>query len=497
MLLPLLQQFPGRVNVSLYHTPDLRGFLKKLIPERYNEVVSVQHLKVYIFDDTFVTSGANLSDSYFVNRQDRYIRIDGCCELATFYESLVKAICSFSFCLHANNTLSIDQSFGIHPFKGSKKDFQEAARDRVEFVISPKGRTVSKLQHETESSISSTFGNDQMKVRTSVHEATSVSNGDSGVGSNVDHGSDDSETTNISRIDTEGQKSHKCQHASARSFSTKGVSKLGSVNNLESKSNLLTKENNSSSTVSISNRTEEESLGEICHNVEIQKSSISDKMQRTHENGLVVDTWIYPLVQMGPLGIHVDQIVTAGLLQNVEEASKLYLASGYFNLTQQYKDIILRSKGQCEILLASPQVNGFYGASGISGFIPDSYTYIARKFYESLCRRNLKDKMRMHEYYRDGWTFHAKGLWYYLPGQMLPSLTLIGSPNFGHRSVSRDLESQLAVVTTNENLQRQLHKEQEMLYSRAKTVDDETYQKPDRKVPLWVKVVTVVAHNFY
>lgn len=57
ILLPLLKQFPGRVKVFLYHTPDLRGVLKRLIPERYNEVVGLSHLKVYIFDDTFVTSG--------------------------------------------------------------------------------------------------------------------------------------------------------------------------------------------------------------------------------------------------------------------------------------------------------------------------------------------------------------------------------------------------------------------------------------------------------
>lgn len=69
-----------------------------------------------------------------------------------------------------------------------------------------------------------------------------------------------------------------------------------------------------------------------------------------------VDTWIYPLVQMGPLGICVDQKVTAGILENLDEGSRLHLASGYFNLTQQYKAIILRSRAKCEILLASPQV---------------------------------------------------------------------------------------------------------------------------------------------
>lgn len=49
------------------------------------------------------------------------------------------------------------------------------------------------------------------------------------------------------------------------------------------------------------------------------------------------------------------------------------------------------------------------------------------------------------------------GLWLYLAGSSLPCLTLIGSPNFGYRSVHRDLEAQVAIVTENKALQQQLH----------------------------------------
>ncbi|VTJ92081.1 Hypothetical predicted protein, partial [Marmota monax] len=49
------------------------------------------------------------------------------------------------------------------------------------------------------------------------------------------------------------------------------------------------------------------------------------------------------------------------------------------------------------------------------------------------------------------------GLWLYLAGSSLPCLTLIGSPNFGYRSVHRDLEAQIAIVTESRSLQQQLH----------------------------------------
>lgn len=57
MLLPIVQQFQSTTNVALFHTPNLRGLLKAIVPERFNETINVSHLKVYLFDDTLVLSG--------------------------------------------------------------------------------------------------------------------------------------------------------------------------------------------------------------------------------------------------------------------------------------------------------------------------------------------------------------------------------------------------------------------------------------------------------
>ena len=62
---------------------------------------------------------------------------------------------------------------------------------------------------------------------------------------------------------------------------------------------------------------------------------------------------------MGPFGIHVydDEYVTKELLCRAEENDKIYLASGYFNLTEDYMaEILNESKAQYEILTAAPQV---------------------------------------------------------------------------------------------------------------------------------------------
>lgn len=64
MLLPLLQRFPEQMRVSLYHTPDLRGLLRLLVPERFNETIGVQHIKVYLFDNSLIVSGYEVINTH-------------------------------------------------------------------------------------------------------------------------------------------------------------------------------------------------------------------------------------------------------------------------------------------------------------------------------------------------------------------------------------------------------------------------------------------------
>lgn len=77
------------------------------------------------------------------------------------------------------------------------------------------------------------------------------------------------------------------------------------------------------------------------------------------------------------------------------------------------------------------QANGFFGARGVSGYIPDVYTLIARQFFSQVCKKGQDFRISIFEYYRKHWTFHCKGLWFYMPNCDFPVLTLIGSPNFG------------------------------------------------------------------
>ncbi|KAI7862237.1 hypothetical protein BDF14DRAFT_1858466 [Spinellus fusiger] len=364
LLLPLIKDFPGgRVKVSMYHTPDLKGLLKKTLPQRFNESIGLMHMKVYGFDDTVMLSGANLSSDYFTNRQDRSIVFDQQPDLTLYYKGLVECVGSFSYQLG----VSEDQT----PYQLTMEP------DRPDPV-----KQSGLFKH-------------QMRSQIDKYMSTTLRN---------------------------------------------------------------------------------------------------PSTPEEHD-----DTAIFPAIQMGPLGIRQDEKMTMELLEinNRQKSEKedwwtFHLTSGYFNFTDRYKTCILRTRAYFRFITASPEANGFFGSKGISKFLPPAYTHIEREFYRNVERLGKQDAISIEEYRRPGWTYHAKGLWIRLAQQAWPSVTTIGSTNFGHRSSNRDLEAQAVVVTCNETLQRALDKEVSGLEAYSNVVSGSTFAVQDRKVSYSVRMATAM-----
>jgi CDP-diacylglycerol--glycerol-3-phosphate 3-phosphatidyltransferase len=112
----------------------LRGYLKQYLPERVNEIVGLQHMKFFIFDDSIIISGfestlyvggglkvdfrANLSQTYFTNRQDRYIVIENNPKLVEFFVAVFEAVSACSVALVKNGCLQILPTVDQLPFHG-------------------------------------------------------------------------------------------------------------------------------------------------------------------------------------------------------------------------------------------------------------------------------------------------------------------------------------------------------------------------------------------
>lgn len=124
MLQPLIREFPQNIHLSLYRVPQLRGFTS-LLPSPWNETVGVLHLKAYVFDQTVIMTGANLSQDYFTNRQDRYLRLDQSGGLAAFYHNLVGILSSYSY------TVAPDSKDLIRPKVKDNKSFQSQLHEAM------------------------------------------------------------------------------------------------------------------------------------------------------------------------------------------------------------------------------------------------------------------------------------------------------------------------------------------------------------------------------
>ncbi|XP_020300212.1 CDP-diacylglycerol--glycerol-3-phosphate 3-phosphatidyltransferase, mitochondrial isoform X3 [Pseudomyrmex gracilis] len=364
MLEPLLKGNYGKnCKIFLYHTPNLRGIMKAAIPDRFNELIGLQHMKIYMIDDDLIISGANLSNDYFTNRQDRYLVIEDCKELCDFYHTLIEKVTEFSFLLQPDGDTNLNSAINCHPYKGSKNTFTQEAASRIQ-----------------------TFFQSEIEKRTDLDKTDTVD----------------------------------------------------------------------------------------------------------------ADTWIFPLVQMGQLNIYHDSEVTLKLLRTAPAGATLKLATGYFNLTSDYSQAVLREcRATCHLLTAHPTANGFFNAKGIAGKIPAAYSTIENSFYNLCEKLNQQERVILWEFVKPGWTYHAKGLWYTFPNQQKPSLTLVGSPNFGYRSVNRDLETQLALVTKNKKLQNALHEEQARLFSCAKPVTRKTFSQQDRVPPAWVCAIVLFFRYYF
>nr|XP_026488187.1 CDP-diacylglycerol--glycerol-3-phosphate 3-phosphatidyltransferase, mitochondrial isoform X1 [Vanessa tameamea] len=341
-----------RCHLALYQTPRLHGTWSKALPSRYNEIVGLQHMKLYIADDSIILSGANCSNDYFQQRQDRYIEIEDQ-DLANFYCELIDEVA-----------------------KHSKPNHSDSITSNIskEVVIKQVNQNITYLINK---------------------------------------------------------------------WKDRQASKLSSLN-----------------------------------------ESIKDK-----------DTWIFPLIQMGEFNINQDEQATCKILSSAPEGSLFRLATGYFNLTEKYADILL---GQCKasisLLMAHPNANGFMGAAGPAGGIPHAYSLIARKFWQQVVNYDQINRVQILEYERTGWTFHAKGLWYYPPSSGVPWATVVGSANLGERSVRRDLEAQAAIFTSSLDLQERLHNECSRLHDYASECSTDLQK---RQAPLWVRATVGLFRTYF
>ncbi|KIM62047.1 hypothetical protein SCLCIDRAFT_1215389 [Scleroderma citrinum Foug A] len=205
-----------------------------------------------------------------------------------------------------------------------------------------------------------------------------------------------------------------------------------------------------------------------------QASHLATSTSIPTNNNNTHDVVLFPIIQGGQFNIREEASTVSMLFEHLADhatphASKPFmnLTSGYFGLYKPYQDLILKSSIGCEILCASPKANGFYGSRGLSGLIPEGYTLLERRFMRAVraagrdtgSQNGSTDAIGLSEWVREGWTYHAKGIWLSPSISSPPVLSLFGSTNLNARSANLDTELSFVLLTSSEALQKSLQDE--------------------------------------
>ncbi|PJF17584.1 CDP-diacylglycerol--glycerol-3-phosphate 3-phosphatidyltransferase [Paramicrosporidium saccamoebae] len=138
LLMPLAAQH-SNLLVSMYLAPAVQW--RQVAPPRWNEIFGVSHLKVCVFDDNVLVTGANLSKNYFENRADRYICVTGHPKLANYFDQLIRVISGLSHTLNGKggfnppSTKQNDANLQLEEFLKKQAAFSDPIDENCTFLV--------------------------------------------------------------------------------------------------------------------------------------------------------------------------------------------------------------------------------------------------------------------------------------------------------------------------------------------------------------------------
>ncbi|XP_065315522.1 CDP-diacylglycerol--glycerol-3-phosphate 3-phosphatidyltransferase, mitochondrial-like [Gordionus sp. m RMFG-2023] len=574
MLLPLIKRYPEIASVYLYQSPKFTFFKKIFLSGSFREIAGLNHVKAYIFDDDILISGANLSESYFTDRQDRYILIRNCKDICDHLEIFIRLLCKFS----SHRLLPDDTTCNM--IKLSRQLSRRGRRSRAH-----KGATGSDLDKGDEGIDEKVWDND---------DDNNLKN------AKIDELSEESLYFRKHFYGKNGELGFKIkQHFGGYQFEKWLRNEISNMRNEKLASKVKRESSKNSNTMEDPLIDKPVKYAPITITKKFVNGQLKvastclDNHSKSNNDGKKYDTYIYPLIQAQPHGVDCDHACMINFFQTIDSGSRLWLATGYFNLVPVYSDILLdrykdkdksredphfksfkrhikrdkddiipfyrkdnRALYATNILLASPQANGFHGGKGLKKYVPLIYSYAAHLFYNKIHEPPNKDRLfergfgdskysciqiwnkifkknyssststnsdnrlslksplisrirnddddshnskqiTLWEYERIGSTYHAKGLWLYSALERYPAFTIFGSSNFGYRSVHRDVELQIAVFTTNTKLKRKLHKELDNIIEYTSEVNEQTFLVEERKIPFWLKILYRIMRSYF
>ncbi|CRG93426.1 phosphatidylglycerophosphate synthase, putative [Plasmodium gallinaceum] len=532
-----LFNYCNNININLFHNPLLGAILYNILPCRVNEIIGVMHMKVFIGDDTLLLSGANLSDSYLRNRQDRYFLIENKL-LADSVHKIVNTIQKMSFTLDVDLTIKWNNDL-MNPLIESHL-FREQYYRRIQYVLNEIQNDISNYNKEHlndnyNNTIINTKNSTNVKKRNTHYCNEIVNNGDKNIN---DSQKLDNEICEI-------------KYGGIHGF----ISKL--------KQNIFCKEKNKKKM-----KNDFEKKNDL-HKYSNEKFDFFYPLFEKNKSILIVELAMQCGFSIPP--IYDESEMLENLLKNIKNYNQsLVISSGYLNFPQNFLklfrnifDNLISKNGKIQLVTASPSANSFYKSKGITYYVPSAYSAVAHLCIEFITKnvssifKNSNKKIDLQkkknydsniylEYHKPSWTFHSKGIWIINnvdkkndttdedPGENnidynrnfknnintlencdvdkkyvenkendelndindhnylskcfndLPWSIVIGSSNYGYRATYRDLEMSFVIKTNDYNLKRQFQEELNIIYESSKFVQ---MNELKLRCPKWLKLI--------
>ncbi len=447
---------PGAFNLGLFDMPLPEGdvLTRLVLPHlgaRYNEILHTFHLKAYVFDDTLVMSGANLSNDYFTARQDRYW-VFRSSELANFYHDLLEELSK------ASRPYDCGPRTPAEPFLpfSHYADLQQ----RIQHLMFPQAQSQSALFESDEDDNDDQCGTDEwVFVQPSVQCAS--------LGFRID------ETLTLAlfeRLDdlTDLQKKNPSE------FGPKGKPLDTVYKTAWLSTGYLNLHDSFRS-----------------HLFSMRTTPVHVLVAAPSANGFFTAKGIAGSLPMAYSLMEkrlYRAAVSRGLIDDLAFSIAEYEREGW---TYHAKGLWFLEKG------VGTEAEGKSGGRIVEGMKEyktgdeDMDKWHTGPTFSEDVKHGLDTN---EDKWRTGPTFDAATMGYGVrantslarvkPGlESGGALTLVGSPNFGFRSVERDFESQLLVVTDNAALAEKMRRElSENILLHTTDVDDQTWAQPERKL---------------
>lgn len=388
---------------ELYLFSVLPPALQQILPNPYNEIMGVFHIKAYIIDDQLILSGANLSEEYFVDRYDRYFMVtNGGNGLVDFYDNFVFNILCNHAELYGTNTANTNNAITAASTTTTTQKQQQEDKKRSE-------NTHYNYHTPTTRSQLLKSLNGIFSTTTTAHEATN--DNDFFIGDDENEKKNEKNDAGVIPLVDASSRGNNESNDNSNGSNTNVLAYV--VPTFQPPRNFFDSNNGNNQLAFLSDADATKSLL-LCASAQDKQQHQERKQQRERNKSISSNN--------NYINNTISSVV--GKFTKI----KVRLSTAYINPTNSMIDA-LSSFSSIELLTAGSVSHGFKRKQDknapalknddskfqhwVKGWIPKLFDLLSKEAYEklSITTNDYCNNVKLYHYNRPGWTFHAKGLW--------------------------------------------------------------------------------------